>query len=180
MNLKAGKTYARRGVGAVLILASKAQFRNKAVVLGSRSNGVTNLYYVSDGRLVSNNGFDCEDDLIVEINVFAAVEADIEAREVGTPEGYAALAGVLEKALDHAARGKGYDRHGSDDTPFIRQPSMEIARAVGTGYPVGQAMKKAAEAHRMVARGHNDAAVSELLGVINYAAIAILTIRGVR
>lgn len=90
---------------------------------------------------------------------------------------YGSLAGVLQAAHDHAARGKGHDRHGDDDTPFLEQPTMQIARLVGVGYPAGQIMKKADEAKRMVDRGQYDAAVFEFFGVINYAAAAILAIR---
>lgn len=90
---------------------------------------------------------------------------------------YGSLAGVLQAAHDHAARGKGHDRHGSDNVPFLEQPTMQIARLVGIGYPAGQIMKKTDEASRMVTRGQYDAAVAEFLGVINYAAAAILALR---
>ena len=90
---------------------------------------------------------------------------------------YRSLAGVLQAAHDHAARGKGHDRHGDDETPFLEQPTMQITRMVGIGYPAGQIMKKADEAKRMVDRGEYDAAVFEFFGVINYAAAAILAIR---
>ena len=84
---------------------------------------------------------------------------------------------ILHAAHDHAARGKGHARHGDDDTPFLEQPTMKIGRMVGLGYPAGQIMKKTDEAKRMVEREQYDAAVSEFLGVINYAAAAILLIR---
>ena len=90
---------------------------------------------------------------------------------------YGSLAGILQAAHDHAARGKGHARHGDDDTPFLEQPTMKIGRMVGLGYPAGQIMKKTDEAKRMVEREQYDAAVSEFLGVINYAAAAILLIR---
>lgn len=90
---------------------------------------------------------------------------------------YASLAGILQAAHDHAARGKGHIRHGDDSTPFLEQPTMQIARMVGIGYPVGQLMKKAQESTGMVKRQEYDAAVWELFGVINYAAAAILLIR---
>ncbi|MHB0785564.1 hypothetical protein [Bradyrhizobium sp. 5.13L] len=90
---------------------------------------------------------------------------------------YGSLAGVLQAAHDHAARGKGHDRHGSDDVPFLEQPTMQATRLVGVGYPTGQIIKKCHEAARMVDREQYDAAVAELFGVINYAAAAILAIR---
>lgn len=90
---------------------------------------------------------------------------------------YTSLAGILQAAHDHAARGKGHERHGDDKTPFLEQPTMQIARMVGIGYPVGQLMKKAQESTGMVERKQYDAAVAELLGVINYAAAAILLVQ---
>lgn len=90
---------------------------------------------------------------------------------------YGSLAGILQAAHDQAASGKGRDRH-SDDKPFLEQPIMEIARMLGgTGGHSYQIMKKAQEANRMVGREQYDAAVAEYLGVINYAAAAILLIR---
>jgi len=90
---------------------------------------------------------------------------------------YGSLAGVLQAAHDHAARGKGHDRHGSDDVPFLDQSSMQTTRRVGLGFPSGQIMKKAAEAKGMADRGEYDAAVAEFFGIINYAAIAVLALR---
>ncbi len=90
---------------------------------------------------------------------------------------YGSLAGVLQAAHDHAARGKGHARHGSDDVPFLEQPTMQAIRLVGVGYPHGQIIKKVHEASRMVDRENYDAAVAELFGVINYAAAAVLAIR---
>jgi hypothetical protein len=91
--------------------------------------------------------------------------------------GFEPLAGVLSEALAQASNGKGQERHGGGK-PFLRQPIMEIARMTGdTGGHTFQIMKKAQEANRMVGRGQHDAAVREYLGVINYAAAAILLIR---
>ena len=50
------------------------------------------------------------------------------------------------------------------------KPIMEIGRMVGSGYPLGQAMKKAQESARMPP----DRAKAELLGAINYLAAAYL------
>ncbi|QND53448.1 hypothetical protein HB779_17305 [Phyllobacterium sp. 628] len=90
---------------------------------------------------------------------------------------YGSLAGILQAAHDQAATGKGHGRH-ADEKPFLEQPIMEIARMLGdTGGHSYQIMKKAQEANRMVKRKQHDAAVREFLGVINYAAAAILLIR---
>ena len=90
---------------------------------------------------------------------------------------YAALWRVLGAAYDQAANGKGKERH-ANDKPFTAQPIMEIARMVGPGYQLGQAMKKAQEAGGMIQRGQPDRAKAELLGAINYLAACVLLIEG--
>lgn len=91
------------------------------------------------------------------------------------PVGYASLKRVLRAAYEQAAFGKGRERH-ANDKPFDCQPIMEIGRMVGTGYQLGQAMKKAQEAGGMSRKGRHDAAKAELLGAINYLAAAYLQI----
>ena len=88
-----------------------------------------------------------------------------------TDQMYAPLREALEAAYSQAAYGKGKERHANDKS-FSKQPIMEIARMVGPGYQLGQAMKKAQESSRMLERGKNSAAQAELLGAINYLAAA--------
>lgn len=76
---------------------------------------------------------------------------------------------VLQKALYQAQDGKGHERHGNG-LSFLEQPALTITRAVGLGFPLGQAMKKIQESQRM----DTDAAKRELLGAINYLAAAVL------
>ena len=76
---------------------------------------------------------------------------------------------VLQKALYQAQDGKGAERHGNG-LSFTEQPALTITRAVGLGFPLGQAMKKIQESQRM----DTDAAKRELLGAINYLAAAVL------
>jgi len=76
---------------------------------------------------------------------------------------------VLQKALYQAQDGKGAERHGNG-LSFTEQPALTITRAVGLGFPLGQAMKKIQESQRM----DPDAAKRELLGAINYLAAAVL------
>ena len=80
---------------------------------------------------------------------------------------------VLTLAYHHAMspNEKGMKRHG-DDKPFRDQISSVITRMVGIGYPLGQALKKEDESKRL----KRVAAVAELLGAINYLAIAIINI----
>ncbi len=92
---------------------------------------------------------------------------------MSVPAGYEALAAVLAEALDQAAAGKGRERHAQGETPFDRQPICEIARMVGPGFNVGQAMKKGQEAMRLPP-GRD---VAELLGAINYFAGAVIVLR---
>lgn len=86
---------------------------------------------------------------------------------------YAPLWRVLDAAYDQAANGKGKERH-ANDKAFTAQPIMEIARMVGPGYQLGQAMKKSAESFGMFGRGNYAAARSEMLGAINYLAASYL------
>ena len=88
---------------------------------------------------------------------------------------YAPLRRVLNAAYEQAANGKGKERH-ANNKPFTDQPIMEIARMVGPGYQLGQAMKKAQEAGGMIQRGQPDRAKAELLGAINYLAACVLMI----
>lgn len=93
-------------------------------------------------------------------------------------EGYGELGRILGRAFAQAARAKGAERHAAGED-FPDQDSPRITRARGLGYPLGQADKKSLEAARMVERGQDCAAVAELLGAINYLAIAILEIERV-
>lgn len=88
---------------------------------------------------------------------------------------YDKLRAVLDAAYKQSANGKGRERH-ANGRDFDRQPILEIARMVGPGYQVGQAMKKGQEAIGMIARGDYDAAVQELLGAIVYSAACVVLI----
>lgn len=94
---------------------------------------------------------------------------DNDIYNITVREGYYDLFSVLREALDQAQSGKGSERHGNGQ-PFTEQPALTITRAVGLGFPLGQAMKKIQECQRM----DTDAAKRELLGAINYLAAAIL------
>ena len=87
-------------------------------------------------------------------------------------ESYDDLNRVLSDAWNQASAGKGKKRHAQGDTPFNRQPIMEIGRMVGVGFNLGQAIKKSQESMRM----EPEAAKRELLGAINYLAAAYLLI----
>lgn len=88
-----------------------------------------------------------------------------------TADGYDSLADVLSRAFDQAAGGKGHERH-AVDKPFDEQPMQGIQDLVGSGFALGQAIKKIQESQRLPA-GRD---VSELLGAINYIAGAVIHI----
>ncbi len=84
---------------------------------------------------------------------------------------YAELRRVYELSFDHAASGKGHVRHSTGDKPFEEQVSCWIERE-GFGYASGQAVKKLHESLRLPP----EQAISEILGAMNFCAIAILGI----
>jgi hypothetical protein len=94
-------------------------------------------------------------------------------RDVG---GYLTLRTILDAAYDHAATGKGKERH-ARDLPFDEQPMMQTTRLVGPGFPLGQAIKKSQEAAGMIERDELAAAEAECLGAINYLAGAVAWMR---
>ena len=99
---------------------------------------------------------------------------------IEVPQGYERLAKVFQAALNHAACGKGAERHGRDSRgrvlAFDDQPVVRITRVRGLGFPLGQSDKKTEEAALLLARGDRDMAVAELLGSLNYVACAALAI----
>lgn len=86
---------------------------------------------------------------------------------------YDSLQEVLKQAFLQAAEGKGKERHAVGDTPFEKQPCCTIAREVGLGFPLGQAMKKIIESNRLP----KERGIAELLGSIVYIAAAIIVRR---
>lgn len=89
---------------------------------------------------------------------------------------YSTLRTILDAAFNHAATGKGKERH-ARDLPFEEQPLLTTTRLVGPGFPLGQAIKKAGEAAGMIERGEMSAAEAECLGAINYLAGAVAWVR---
>lgn len=98
---------------------------------------------------------------------------------VGTPpsdDGYDSLRAVLARAVEQAAGGKGAERH-ANGQPFDRQPICEGGRRFGPTCLVYQAWKKAHEVPALLKMDNpKERAVRELLGMINYAAAAIIVI----
>ena len=84
---------------------------------------------------------------------------------------YRSLRYVLELAVDQAANGKGKERHASGE-PFDQQKICKISRAVGVGFALGQAIKKAEESVRL----NKESGLREILGAINYLAAAYIVL----
>ncbi len=88
---------------------------------------------------------------------------------------YVSLYAELMCAYNQAAEGKGVERHANDNS-FEDQPILRLTEMVGLGYPIGQAMKKAQEAIRLLEIKGKQAAKNELYGAINYLAAACIHI----
>ena len=86
---------------------------------------------------------------------------------------YISLGLVLQSALEQASKGKGKERHASEGEAYEDQIICEVTRRLGSGYPLGQAVKKIYEAQRL----GDDRGIAELLGAINYIAAAVIVER---
>ena len=87
--------------------------------------------------------------------------------------GYESLATVYDSAIEQASEGKGRERHASEGEAYEKQIICEVARRVGLGYPLGQAVKKVYESQRL----GGERGVAELLGALNYVAAAVIVMR---
>ena len=99
---------------------------------------------------------------------------------IGTPpsdDGYDCLRAILAQAVEQASGGKGTERH-SNGQPFDQQPICQGGRRFGIAGLVYQCWKKSHEVPVLLTMDDGKArAVRELLGVINYAAAAILVLQ---
>lgn len=77
---------------------------------------------------------------------------------------YKELARVMDMALEQAQGGKGAERH-SQGEPFHEQPICAIQHMVGSGFALGQAIKKLDEIKKLPT---TEAKVKEALGAMNY------------
>lgn len=78
---------------------------------------------------------------------------------------YHSLQRVLNLAFKRASKGKGKERHG-EETPFDKQPILEIQRSEGAGFVTGQILKKTKELKKL----EGGARLREILDIIVYAA----------
>jgi hypothetical protein len=104
----------------------------------------------------------------------------IKAFGVGTPQsddGYDSLRGIYAMALEQAQGGKGKERH-ANGQPFDQQPICQGGRRFGPGCLIYQAWKKAHETPVLLTMDNGkERAIRELLGVMNYAAAAIIVLQ---
>jgi len=91
-----------------------------------------------------------------------------ELTSSGISDDYGVLCDVLMEALGQAAEGKGKERHATPE-PFDKQIGCMIEREF-PGFALGQAVKKIKESKRLPA----ERAIHEVLGAINYIAMAII------
>lgn len=94
-------------------------------------------------------------------------------RIVEEMKGYESLVQVYQDAVIQASKGKGRERHASEGEAYEDQIICEVARRVGLGYPLGQAVKKIYESQRI----GGERGVAELLGALNYVAAAVIVMR---
>ena len=104
-------------------------------------------------------------------NIFLCYDEEKDNLGFSDPN-YETLARILKMAYDQASAGKGKERH-ANGRKFDDQPIMTIAKDHGLGYQTGQAEKKLKESHTLLKLKGKEAAIRELLGVINYTAAAI-------
>ncbi|HUH58078.1 MAG TPA: hypothetical protein VL020_06150 [Pseudomonadales bacterium] len=163
IKVKEGGVY-KNGYGETVTAKYKVNEKPIYCVYGS-----IRPYYVDEKGVTPNGMHDSKLHLIAEMYENTSDHEDND---------YAKLRAILDRAYEQAASGKGKERH-ANDKPFNKQPIAEIGRMVGTGYNLGQAMKKAQEAQGMANRGERDKAAHELLGAINYLASAVMLIEEV-
>jgi|DEB0MinimDraft_3_1074331.scaffolds.fasta_scaffold57224_2 hypothetical protein len=80
---------------------------------------------------------------------------------------------IFEEAVEQASDGKGEERHGNGKC-FMTQPWVSLADTHGTGFLTGQAQKKIMEAVKNKEATNYLWYKREMLGAINYLAMALL------
>lgn len=101
------------------------------------------------------------------------MEEYVTSLVINVPGEYISLGLVLQSALEQASRGKGRERHASAGEAYENQIICEVTRRLGSGYPLGQAVKKIYEAQRL----GGERGIAELLGAINYIAASVIVMK---
>jgi len=140
------------------------------IILNVLQTCPTVMTWSIDGELRQNRSFpDTRTEEAVAVEGWGILPELAQPALLTDEPGYERLRATLEAAYDQAARGKGAVRHGNS-LPFHEQPMQTIARQVGPGFILGQAMKKIGESAGL----DKDAAIRELLGAIVYCAGAVI------
>ena len=101
----------------------------------------------------------------------------MDPEKVAADDGYDSLRAIYAMALEQAQGGKGKERH-ANGLPFDQQPICQGGRRFGVGCLIYQAWKKAHETPVLLKMDNGrERAIRELLGVINYAAAAIIVLQ---
>ena len=90
-------------------------------------------------------------------------------------KGYEPLVESFNDALEQAQAGKGDQRHNTDNKPFLQQLIITIPKAIGTGFRLGQVVKKALEIPQLPTV---EAKIREIDGIIIYALAERICLRG--
>lgn len=88
---------------------------------------------------------------------------------------YEMLSHVLKQAYDQASTGKGAERHGTE-LPFSQQFACTFMREHGITPAMFQVSKKANELLRFKGKRAKERQIRELLGIIVYAAAAVIVL----
>jgi hypothetical protein len=82
---------------------------------------------------------------------------------------------VLSMCVAQVADGEGEERHGGG-LPFIRQPWVAVQFSHSPGFLTGQSEKKWLEAHGSIIASSDERYVSEVVGAIVYALMALIAL----
>ena len=81
-------------------------------------------------------------------------------------KGYEPLVESFKDALEQAQAGKGDQRHNTDQKPLMEQLIISIPDSIGSGFRLGQVVKKALEIPQLPTV---EAKQREICGIVNYA-----------
>jgi hypothetical protein len=104
--------------------------------------------------------------------LFSDLEAEVIKLVAENNSGHP-LQDVFDQCVAQAETGKGEERHGHGDD-FMDQPWVDLTNSFGLGGPLFQASKKMREAVQFLGTTDDHKFKTEMLGAINYAAMAVL------
>lgn len=128
---------------------------------------------VSENQPASDAATTVSDAAILEAHEFLKA-VDEPGRQVAVARHPLEL--VFNAAVAQAASGKGNERHGNG-ADFMEQPWVSLTDGFGIGGPMFQASKKLRESMKFYHAKEYDRFEREVLGALNYAAMAVLHVR---